>query len=128
MDDALGYPLMIEAGDFFPQMKIFQQGWALGTDAQGIVGMGNTHALVGEHGCIVMLDGGGDDRVLGGLRPTCLSVLLAFLTMGILWAAGWLTMGCKLGCMRQTQPARTWFNAMGPSPGTYAARHFGSAR
>ena len=47
VDDAFRYPLVVEMGDFFPQDKIFQQGWPARACAKGVLIVSNAHALIG---------------------------------------------------------------------------------
>ncbi|EFC57254.1 hypothetical protein ENTCAN_05768 [Enterobacter cancerogenus ATCC 35316] len=47
VNDAFRDALVVEMGNFFPQDKIFQQGWPARAGAQGVLVIGNTYALIG---------------------------------------------------------------------------------
>jgi hypothetical protein len=56
MHHALGNPLMVEVGDLFPQIEIFQQCWPARTGLQPVLVVGYLKALVASHG-LAGLDG-----------------------------------------------------------------------
>ena len=47
VDNAFRYPLVVKMGDFFPQDKVFQQGWPARACAKGVLIVSNAHALIG---------------------------------------------------------------------------------
>ena len=50
MHDALGDTLMVKVRDFFTHDEVFQQRRATGADFQGVLVVGNLHALIGPQG------------------------------------------------------------------------------